>query len=121
MVKSNECMTPLTPQRVSNSRHPVKHNSKMKGLFRNPSYPESNVRHVPDDIFLYSCNFAKRYDSLLIPIASDAIFSVMISKLENLEITPRRGILPCSLIKLPAIFLQMSRKFANVKYKLCIR
>lgn len=56
-------------------------------------------------------SLAKKNDSLSIPIASDVIFSAMTSRSENLGTTPRRGILPYSLTKLPATCLQMSRNF----------
>ena len=43
-----------------------------------------------------SCSWEKKNDSLSIPIASDVIFSAITSKSENLEITPKRKISPCS-------------------------
>lgn len=63
---------------------------------------------------LYSRNLTNKRDSLSMPMDSDAMLRVTTSKSENRGMTLHRGKFPCSLIKLPAICLRISRNFANM-------
>ena len=69
----------------------------------------------------YSFSLENNRNSLSMPMASAAMPRATTSGSENRGTTPGRGMFPCSLNHPPAFCLQMSRNFANIACKLCVR